>query len=207
MERLWDANKGKNDNKSLSQNLDYLSKLTSQLDYLRESPDGVTRIAYTASGEPTAALVTDDKAILDTKLYQVACRSREEAYYLLAIINSNTLAREVKPFCTTNWSRKIRDLHKHLWKLPIPRYDAGDELHGRLSELGESAEGEANALIRKITKDGSIQISSQAARSILRHDWQPASKTASSVETAVTTLLNPTPSPAPHITSPVKGEG
>ena len=90
MERLWEANRGKTDTKSLTQNLNWLNKLTSQLDYLRDPGDRPVRIAYTQSGRPTAALIVDFQAILDRKLYQVTCRSPEEAY-LVAIINSRSL--------------------------------------------------------------------------------------------------------------------
>ena len=65
----------------------------------------------------------------------------------MAILNSGELARRAKPFCPTNWAKEIRDFHKHGWKLPIPRYDAGESLHVRLSELGALAESECAALI------------------------------------------------------------
>ena len=63
---------------------------------------------------------------MDRKLYQTVCQSEGEAHYLTAILNSDELATRAKPFCTTNWAKKIRDFEKHGWKLPIPRYDASD---------------------------------------------------------------------------------
>ena len=33
-----------------------------------------------------------------------------------------------------------RHINRHLWKLPIPLYDASDELHLNLAELGGQAE-------------------------------------------------------------------
>ena len=187
MERLWDANKGKS-KFSLTRNLNHLNKITSQLEYLQESENSIVRIAYTANGQPTAALITDNKAILDTKLYQVICRSENEAYFLLSIINSATLAAEAKPFCTTNWARKIRDLHKHLWKLPIPEFDKDNELHAWLAKLGYMAETEAYAEIAEI-KDSGKPLTSKAARDKLRHGWQPTSETAATIENAVAKLL------------------
>ena len=184
MEALWDANKGKSDNKSLTQNLNWMNKLTSQLEYLRNPGDRPVRIAYTGAGRPTAALIDDVKAILDTKLYQVTCRNLDEAHYLLAIINSDSLADAAKPFCTTNWARKIRDLQKHLWKLPIPEYDADDESHIRLSNLGKAAVGEARAVI-----DGLDAVNDRTARQAMRHRWQVESETARAIETAVAELL------------------
>ena len=179
MERLWEANRGKTDKKSLSQNLNWLNKLTNQLDYLRDPGDRPVRIAYATSGRPTAALIEDNQAIIDTKLYQVACRDAEEAYYLLAIINSLALENEVKDFRPKGLYGE-RDLHKHLWKLPIPEYDAANDRHAELSRLGQSAAREVEERRRKGLGVG---------RTELRNDWQPQSPTAQAIEAAVGALL------------------
>ena len=184
MESLWDANKGKSDNKSLTQNLNWMNKLASQLEYLREPSNRPVRIAYTAIGRPTAALIDHNKAILDTSTYQVSCVSRQEAHYLLAIINSDALAYAAKPFCTTNWAHKIRNLHKLHWKLPIPAYDGKNPLHSRLSELGEAATVEAKGIIGGLEK-----VTGTTADNAMRHQWQPASPTAQAIEGAVAALL------------------
>ena len=186
MASLWDANKGKNDKKSLYQNLNFLSKLTSQLEWLRNSGNRPVRIAYTANGAPTAAIIADDKSIVDTKLYQVTCGTLDEAHYLLAIINSIALAKAAKPFCPTNWNKEIRDLHKHLWKLPIPSYDPNDASHVDLSRLGRNAATEAEKAVAGL---GSAPLSVTKARAVLRHEWQPNSSTAQDIETAVQQLL------------------
>ena len=85
-----------------------------------------------------------------------------------------------------------RDFHKHGWKLPIPRYDASDSLHVHLSELGTSAEQECAALIAKsdIPSNPPGNTQSRAARSLLRHEWQPNSTTAQAIEAAVAQLLS-----------------
>ena len=108
--------------KDLFSSLNYLRKLTSQLEYLQGSiaGDGTTRIAYAKNGEPTAAIIRDNHAILDNAMFGTVCASMNEAHYVLAIINSNQLASQAKPFCTTNWAKKIRDFHKHGWKLANP---------------------------------------------------------------------------------------
>ena len=54
----------------------------------------------------------DNHAIMDRKLYQTVCQSEGEAHYLTAILNSDELATRAKPFCTTNWAKKIRDLRE-----------------------------------------------------------------------------------------------
>ena len=190
MERLWEANRGKTDTKSLTQNLNWLNKLTSQLDYLRDPGDRPVRIAYTTSGRPTAALISDDEAIVDTTLYQVICRDSDEVYYLLAIVNSDALAKAAKPFCATNWAKEIRHLHKHLWKLPILEYEASNENHAELSRLGRTAEQECKALLDKLVAlNGEGWLTSSNARSNLRNGWQPGSPTAQAIEEAVRELL------------------
>ena len=180
--------------KDLYSNLNHISKLTSQLEYLRRTinGEGSVRVAYSSSGKPTAAIIEDNHAILDTKLYQTECRGIKEAHYVLAILNSDELAKNAKPFCPTNWAKEIRVLHKHGWKLPIPRYDASYPLHVRLSELGTAAEQECQALIAQsgIMTKRAGDAQSRAARQLLRHEWQPNSETAKEIEVAITQLLS-----------------
>ena len=168
--------------------------MTDQLEYLRASAnDGDTiRVAYATSGEPTAAIIASTSAIVESTSYQTICQSKNEAYYLIAIINSNELAKRAKPLCPTNWAKEIRHFHKHGWKLPIPRYEASDPLHVQLSELGATAKQECLELIAQsdiMTKPpGDAQ--SRAARRLLRHEWQPNSATAQDIEAAVAQLLS-----------------
>ena len=180
--------------KDLYRNLNHLNKLTSQLEYLQAAITGIetTRIAYTQSGEPTAAIIRDHHAILDRKLYQTICRSEDEAQYLTAILNSNELAARARPFCTSNWAKKIRDFEKHGWKLPIPAYDSSVDIHHNLSKLGKDAEEECRALIDQgdIMSKHPGKAQSSEARSLLRHEWQPNSKTAQAIEAAVAELLS-----------------
>ena len=180
--------------KDLYSNLNHLNKLTSQLGYLQGAiaDNGKTRVAYTTQGEPTSAIVRDKYAVIDHKAFQTECQTKEEAHYVTAILNSNQLASQAKPFCTTNWAKKIRDFHKHGWKLPIPRYDASDSLHFRLSQLGATAEKECQALIANsdIMSKPAGDAQSREARKLLRHEWQPNSEVAQDIEAAVAELLS-----------------
>ena len=190
MQQLWEANRGETDTKSLTQNLNWLSKLTSQLDYLREPGDRPVRIAYTTSGRPTAALIADDQAIVDEVLYQVVCRNSDEAHYLLAVINSVALEDAVRAFRPTGLFG-ARHLHKHLWKLPIPEFDATNANHAELSRLGEAAAKECRALLDELMAlNGEDWLTTTNARSNLRNGWQPGSPTAQAIEASVEELLN-----------------
>ena len=105
-----------------------MGKLSSQLEWQSNPADSRIRVVYTKSGEPTAAIIRDDRALIDHLLYWIPCRDGDEANYLLAIINSDTLQEAVQPFMSKG-QFGARDLHKHLWKLPIPEYDPGRQLH------------------------------------------------------------------------------
>ena len=189
VERLWDANKGKSDTRSLTQNLNWLNKLTRQLAYLRDPGDRPVRIAYSESGRPTAALTNDAEAIVDRTLYQVSCRNLDEAHYLLAIINSSTLEKAVGNFMPKGLFG-ARHLEKHLWKLPIPEYDAECELHARLATLGQEAAAECRELLDElIALNGPDWLTVEDARRDLRHGWQPGSATAQAIEASVHGLL------------------
>ena len=185
MSVLWDANKGKNDKKSLYQRLNFHNILTRQLEWLCNPGDRPVRIAYTARGNPTATLITDSKSVLDKSLYQVTCTSTDEGYFLLAIINSNALASAVEPLRPKGLYGP-RDLDKHLWKLPIPEYDPNDTDHINLSRLGRRATVEAQTIITNL---GTPPPTVTKARSTLRHEWQPNSPTAQAIEAAVQQLL------------------
>ena len=178
----------------LIDNLNHLNKMTDQLAYLRAAvnDDDAVRVAYTTSGQPTAALIGNSSAIVESTSYQTICQSIGEAHYILAIINSNELAKQAKPLCPTNWAKEIRHFHKHGWKLPIPRYDAGDPLHVSLSELGATAEQECQALIVNsgIMSKPAGDAQSREARRLLRHEWQPNSEVAQDIESAVAQLLS-----------------
>ena len=180
--------------KDLYDRLNYQKLLTSQLEYLQGAitNDETVRVAYTQSGQPTAAIIRDNHAIMDRKLYQTVCQSDGEASYLTAILNSDELATRARPFCTTNWAKKIRDFEKHGWKLPIPRYHSSDPLHVRLSELGKTAEQECTAIIANsdIPNQPAGDAQSRAARKMLRHEWQPNSEVAQDIEAAVAELLS-----------------
>ena len=191
MERLWESNRGKTDTKSLTQRLNYHNILVSQLDYLRQPANRPVRIAYTQSGRPTASLIDDATAILDRKLYQVSCRNYDEAYYLLVIINSHALEKAVENFMPRGLFG-ARDLEKHLWKLPIPVYDASNRLHARLPQLGRDAEQECRERLDKLVAlNGEDWLTVERARSDLRNGWQVSSDTARAIEEAVDELLSP----------------
>ena len=179
--------------KDLYNNLNYRNKLTDQLEYLQSATKGgdAVRVSYTSSGRPTAAIIRDNHAIVDYVLFQIVCRSEDEAYYVISIINSNELASAAEKFMARGLFG-ARHFQRQGWKLPIPRYEANDPLHTSLSKLGKTAEQECQDLIGQssIMYNPPGDNQSRAARRMLRHQWQPNSKTAQSIEATVAKLLS-----------------
>ena len=186
--------------KDLYSRLNHQNILTSQLEYLQNAiaDNGKTvRVAYTIfKGNQQSAIIVRDKYAVNRRTKRLPDgmpNSEEEAHYVTCHPQQQPAGVPSQSHSvTTNWAKKIRDFHKHGWKLPIPRYDASDSLHFRLSELGATAEKECQALIANsdIMSKPAGDAQSREARRLLRHKWQPISATAQAIEGAVAELLS-----------------
>ena len=185
---IWDAHKSPANKLALSNQLNFFGHLVSQRNWQANPGSRPIRIVYASAGQPTAALLSDDRAIVDSKLYWVRCRDHQEAYYLLAIINSDVLYEAVKPFMPKG-QFGARDLQKHLWKLPIPQFDAKKALHRDIAKAGEAAARGAAAELVKIRRDRGDDVSVTIVRRELRK-WLAASSEGKAVEKAVGRLLD-----------------
>ena len=134
--QLWEENKASATKLNLLEQVDYRHKLSSQLDWQRNHGNRPVRILQSEAGEPTASLIRQDTVLVDETLYWITCKDIDEAHYLLAIINSDTLREAVRPFMPKG-QFGARHLHKHLWKLPIPEYDADNALHADISDAAQ----------------------------------------------------------------------
>ena len=111
----------------------------------------------------------------------------QEAYYLLAIINSDTLYQAVQPLMSKG-QFGARNLHKHLWKLSIPEFDANNELHATLSQAGQSAATTAAERLANLRAERNNRLTVKIARRELRA-WLRESAEGASVEDVVARLL------------------
>ena len=184
---LWEGNKAPANQLNLLGQLDYLHKLSSQLEWQRTSDDGDMRVVYTKSGEPTAGLLQDKTVLVDHLLYWIPCQDMEEAQYLLAIINSDVLKEAVHPLMTKG-QYGPRDLHKQLWKLPIPQFNPACKLHSAVVEVGAAAVAGAQARLAELCEERGDDMNGNIARRELRQ-WLRASTVGKDVETAVARLL------------------
>ena len=184
---LWEENKSPNNRLNLLERLDYYRNLSSQLNWQQSHEQRPIRIVYSTSGRATAAILHDDKAIVDSTLFWVTCATMREAHYLVAIINSDTLHEAVLPLMARGQFGP-RHLQKHLWRLPIPEFDADDPLHTAIADAGAAATLGAQARLRDLQAERGPAVSWRIARRELRA-WLTSSPEGKAVETQVQRLL------------------
>ena len=185
--QLWDEHKRAVNNLDLLERLDYHRELSSQLEWQQDPYGRPVRVVYTQAGQATGALLQDRRAIVESRLYWISCRDSREAYYVLAVINSEMLADAVNKYTTANWAGKTKDLHKHLWKLPIPEFDAANPLHVEVSEAGKAAAAGAAARLQRLREERD-RVTVTIARRELRK-WLRESDEGQAVEDVVGRLL------------------
>ena len=185
---LWDTNKRPATKLNLAERFDYHREMSSQLEWQRDDGGRPLRVLYTKSGEPTAALLADRQAIVDFNLYWIACRDLDEAHYLLAIINSQALYDAVQPLMSKG-QFGARDLHKHLWHLPIPEFDAGNYDHQAVAQAGAWAAAAASARLTALRAARAPRLTVTIARRDLRA-WLRDSRPGAVVEAAVEQLMD-----------------
>jgi hypothetical protein len=118
---------------SLREQLDYRRKLSGQF------PLPPHRLVYTKSGMYLAAARAPADCIIDHNLYWGTTSTVDEARFLEAILNSDTLTIRVRPL-QARGEHNPRDYDKYVWQLPIPIYDPHNERHARLVHLACEAE-------------------------------------------------------------------
>ena len=185
--RLWEENKTLANNLNLLSQLDYMGKLSSQLEWLRDAGDRPVRVVYTKSGEPTAAILHEKSDLVENVLFWVPCKSLEEANYLLAIVNSEALRKTVEPLMTKG-QFGARDLHNHLWKLPIPEFDPANELHIAIAQAGTKAAVGARVKLDELRLQRGDDLTVKIVRRELR-TWLRTSEDGQAVEDCVVKLL------------------
>ena len=184
---LWETNKQPANQLNLLGQLDYLHKLSAQLERQQNSAEGQIRVIYTKSGAPTAGLLLDKELLVDHLLYWIPCRNIQEGNYLLAIINSAALLEAVRPLMSKG-QFGARDLHKHLWKLPIPEFDSSQELHASIAKAGAKAAAEAGKQLEELREGWGDKLTVAIVRRELRK-WLRTSEEGKAVEAAVGRLL------------------
>jgi hypothetical protein len=158
-ENLWNTKReDKADKQNVYERLDYQKELTRQEFRQRYL------VLYNHSGMNVAAAFFDRGLepipfVVDVKLYWAAFSTRQEADYVSAVFNSETVNAAIKPFQSAGLLGE-RDIHKKILELPIPVFDAENPKHQKISELGVKAREEAV----KAIKSGEFPVDKDIAR-------------------------------------------
>ncbi len=132
-EKLWTDNRRSN-KMTLVELFDYFGQLTAQF------PVRPLRVVYTASGTlPAACVLYNSDAVIEHKLYWTSVSVITEAYYLAALLNSETSRVRIAALQSRGqWG--ARDFDKVMFTLPIPRFDATVKLHNDIAAAAAEAE-------------------------------------------------------------------
>lgn len=119
---------------TLVDQINHMQKLTQQM------PPAPLRVVYGKSGmHLTAALLDDPRALVENTAYWCAVNSPAEGRFLVGILNAPITTELVRPLMS--YGKDERDIHMHVWRLPIPLYDASNDLHLEIARLsGELAD-------------------------------------------------------------------
>lgn len=144
-ERIWEEVRDvKKEKMSLYERLNYQRNLVGQ------SPRKRYKVVYLSSATHLAAAIVENKPldldvgngrirlsgiIVDSTLYRYDTDNMEEAYYLVALFNSNVINELIKPL-QSQGQFGPRHVHKKPLEFPIPQYEPNNGLHRKLAELG-----------------------------------------------------------------------
>ena len=180
-EGLWEEHKSKGDSGTFLERIDFFGQLSGQLPAVRH------RVVYTKAGNSlSSARVSDVNVVIDHKLYWCATSSVAESRYLVAILNSETLLRRVRPFQNLGLFGP-RDFDKNVWMVPVPPYDPRNADHIAVASLS----AEAEAIAERV--DLSAATSFQAKRKLVRKELDACGQ-AAKIEAAVDLVIPPTES-------------
>ena len=137
-EKYWIENRSSNRLSFLEQ-VNYHNKLSQQF------PIASERVVYASSGmHICAARISNKKAVVDNSLYWCTTENKDESYYLCAILNAEITTTETRPLMS--YGKDERYIHKHVWKLKIPKFSSQSQLNLEISKIGKALEKEVAQL-------------------------------------------------------------
>jgi hypothetical protein len=134
----------------------------------KQQPAAPYRVVYSASGSIlTAAVVTEERVVIEHKLYWANCTSLSEARYLTGIFNSVVLLERIQGFMS-HGAFGPRDFDSYVFQADFPLFDVDTTTHSDLVQLVERAERIAADVALDETK--SFQANRKKIRAALVND-------------------------------------
>ncbi len=83
------------------------------------------KVVYPVGGSYCKAAILDqNKTMIDVTFYYLSLNSKAEAYYILAWLNSNLLNLNLHKVCTIGANGSIRVIHMAPWMFPLPKFES-----------------------------------------------------------------------------------
>lgn len=148
VENIWQIHRTeKNSNIASQDYLNWQNKLTDQ------NLNHPYLVLYNSSGKDANTVLVkradlDLEFLIDYKTYWLSTENQEEAYYLLAILNSETPNLMMKDFQSKGLFG-ARDVSKKILDIYYPRYDGAAAAHQRLAALGRLCHERAAEYLRE----------------------------------------------------------
>jgi hypothetical protein len=153
---VWELHRTENNkNITASNYLNWQNKLTEQ------NLNAQYIVLYNSSAKDANATVVkrtdlDLEFIAESKTYIFVTNDLNEAYYLTAILNSETPNYLMKDFQTRGLFG-ARDVHKKILDIYYPKYDVKEKDHKKLAKLSEAAHKKVAVYLDTIDKTKKIQ--------------------------------------------------
>ncbi len=121
-------------NKTLGQSLCYGKKL------FQPALTSALKVVYPVGGSYCkAAILRESSWMVDVTLYYLSPKNENEAYYLLAWLNSDFLNKNLSRVCTIGANGSIRVIHLAPWQFPLPMFSHSSDFLA-ISEIGKQME-------------------------------------------------------------------
>lgn len=122
------------------------------------------KVVYNNSGSILNAAVVQGNYLITGDLCFFAAENLEEAHYLSAILNSNTITNQIK----------IIKSSRHIFKLPldipIKKFDVNNINHQKLAELGREGQSIATKMIHALVKNKTSDFTKFKIQSLLNEN-------------------------------------
>jgi hypothetical protein len=120
---------------TLWDNINHLNKL------VRPDQRSPLKVVFPLSGGLIKAALVRGPTIVDYKMFYLAASSEGEAYYLMAILNSQSITADIRLRGSTGAGGNLRDMGKRVLEYKIPEFNPEDPLHAQLVAEGRALEG------------------------------------------------------------------
>jgi methylase of polypeptide subunit release factors len=136
VKKLWDDNKTEK-----GANMSFLNRLDFQKGLTDQDLDKKYIAIYSASATDANAFVfergsLDLEFLVDYAGYMFFTNDKEEAYYVVSFLNSETPNKLMKPFQAKGLFGP-RHVSKKILEVPLPKYDSANPTHVAIAGLGE----------------------------------------------------------------------